>query len=121
MQMAVIQMPPIGITNHTSCGDEVERFIRGGYDTLGMKTKNTKDIRKLLWHGVVLVAFSAKARRLLLQKHRPTAKYWGMECILPTRPASPGHTMILEILIRLTCCLGLEIRLTLGRAMRTNL
>lgn len=31
--------------------EEVERFVRGGYDAEGMKTRPVKDCRKLLWHG----------------------------------------------------------------------
>jgi len=31
--------------------EDVERFVRGGYDAEGMKLRPIKDCRKLLWHG----------------------------------------------------------------------
>ncbi len=31
--------------------EDVERFVRGGYDAEGMKLRPMKDCRKLLWHG----------------------------------------------------------------------
>lgn len=34
-----------------SRSDEMDRWIAGGYDATGMKTKPVKDHRRLLWHG----------------------------------------------------------------------
>ena len=36
---------------HISRSDEIDRWIAGGYDVKGMKTKPVKDHRRLLWHG----------------------------------------------------------------------
>ena len=123
--------------DHVLRREEVERFIRRGYDNLGMKPKNIKDSRKLLWrgnggcnHGGIL----SHGSRIVPPKAPPDSEKlvsvflnfesslsWRTDCILPTGPANPGHTMILGILIRLACCFGLQIRFTLGLAMRTNM
>lgn len=36
---------------HISRSEEIDRWIAGGYDVKGMKTKVVKDHRRLLWHG----------------------------------------------------------------------
>lgn len=38
-------------TYRTPRSSEVERFIAGGYDPSGLKTKIVQDQRRLIWHG----------------------------------------------------------------------
>lgn len=46
--------------------EEVERFVRGGYDAEGMRTKAVKDCRKLLW------SVNVEASPDLLQHPQPS-------------------------------------------------